>query len=396
MVGLAVERDRLEKQLHQASKMEAIGILAGGIAHDFNNLLATVLGNAELAEAMLPGTSEARPMLQEIVTASVSASELCSQMLTYAGRSARSMETLECNSLVRELAGLMRVALSKKAKLVFDLHKEPLGVLADRSQVRQVIMNLIANAAEAIGDNEGRIVLGSSARIFTRDELDAHEAATGLEPGEYVHLWVSDTGSGMSPEIRARIFDPFFTTKATGRGLGLAAVQGIVLGHGGSITLESTRGFGTRFSVLLPRVPAPDESPPRQAESGPEAQGTRVLVVDDEPQVRKILGDMLEHGHYSVIRAGDGEEAIEVFRREADSIDCVLLDLSMPKLDGEEVFQELRKIREDVRVVLISGYAEQEILDRFHGTGLAGVVQKPARRQILLSRIATAVGRTDG
>jgi len=396
MVGLAIERDRLETRLHQAEKMEAVGVLAGGIAHDFNNLMATVLGNAELALTTLTESSDATPMLQKIATASVNASDLCNQMLAYAGRSALSMETVECNLLVKELGGLLQVALSKKVMLAYDLHEEPLAALADRSQLRRVIMNLITNAAEAIGDREGRIVIGTSARRYTAEELASRDPDSGLEPGEYIRLSISDTGAGMSARSRARIFDPFYTTKSDGRGLGLAAVQGIVRGHRGTITLKSEPGVGTTFYLLLPRVPMTCEAIPTAAEAGLERRATRILVVDDEDQVRQVLGDMLESAGHSVVRARDGQEAIDVVRREADSIDCVLLDLSMPRLDGEEVFHELRKIRGDLCVVLCSGHAEQEILDRFEGAGLAGIVQKPARMQVLLEKIAEATGRTSG
>lgn len=395
MVGLAVERHRLENRLLQTAKMEAIGVLAGGIAHEFNNLLAVVLGNAELAMTTLSESSQEMPMLRKIVTASINASELCNQMLAYAGQGARSMETVECNALVKDLGGLLRVALSRKASLVYELSEEPLAARADRSQLRQIVLNLIMNAADAIGDSEGRIVISTSARTFTTEELEDRDHDADLEPGEYICLSFCDTGAGMDPTTRARIFDPFFTTKSTGRGLGLAAVQGIVRAHQGTITLESILGVGTTFTVLLPRVPMTRNASLQAAVEGlePEAGATRILIVDDEELVRSVLGEMLESANYSVIRASDGQEAIDIFRREADSIDCVLLDLSMPKLDGEEVFYELRKIRSDVRIVLNSGHAEQDILDRFKGTDLAGVLQKPASMEVLLSKIAEATAR---
>ena len=391
MVGLAVERDRLEEQLRQATKMEAIGVLAGGVAHDFNNLLTTVMGNAELAMTKLPDDAKARQMLQRIVTASVTATDLCNQMLTYAGRGASSIEIVDCNALVRELGELLKVALSKKVSLVYELDEAPLGVLADRSQLRQVVMNLITNASEAIGGSEGRVVIGASASAYSREELELRDPNATLAPGEYVHLWVTDTGAGISPTTQTKIFDPFFTTKPSGRGLGLAVVQGIVRSHRGAITAESNPGAGTTFSVLLPRVDLPDEDPRMVSERETERRGGRILVVDDEFEVRQILVGSLENAGYSVVQACDGQEAIDVFRRESDSIDCVLLDLSMPKLDGEEVFAELREIRSDVRVILCSGFTEQEMLNRFEGAGLAGVVQKPSQRHILLAKVADAL-----
>jgi len=394
MVGLAIERDRLEEQLRQAAKMEALGVLAGGIAHDFNNMLAVILGNAELAAAALPDNSEAKEQLQEIVTASNSATDLCEQMLAYAGRSALTAERLECNSLVMELGGLLKVALSKKAKLEFDLHETPLGVLADHGQMRQVIMNLITNASEAIGNNEGRIVVRTRARRYTGEELRLRHPNSGLKPGEYVLLSVSDTGNGMNPETRAKVFDPFFTTKSAGRGLGLAAVQGIVRGHKGAIEVESKPNNGTKFHVLLPAVAPPSSAPPSAPEEQPATMTARILVVDDEAPVRTVLSTMLGRAGYDVIAAKDGQEAVDIFRRDGDSIDCVLLDLSMPKLDGEEVFHELRALRSDVRVILSSGYAEQEVMDRFRDLGLAGVIQKPAQMQLLLAKVAETLART--
>ena len=390
MVGLAIERDRLEEQVRQSAKLNALGVLAGGIAHDFNNLLTAVMGNAQLGMQSLPEGSEPWQRMQEIVTASVSATDLCKQMLAYAGRGVVSAEVVECNALVKELGGLLKVALSKKATLVHNATEARLGVMADRGQLRQVIMNLITNASEAIGNSEGRIHIATSARTYTRDELEALHPNKTLEPGEYVLLRVSDTGDGMSPATQAKIFDPFFTTKSSGRGLGLATVQGIVQGHGGAITLESSPGNGTTFSVLLPRVPLPRTDPPTPvSECQPDSQGAScVLVVDDEKSVREVLGDILDSAGYTVIRARDGQEAVDVFRRDGDRIDCVLLDLSMPRLDGEEAFRELRKIRSDVRVILITGYTEQDTFDRLRETGFAGFVKKPASIPVLLSKVA--------
>jgi CheY-like chemotaxis protein len=373
--------------------MEAIGVLAGGIAHDFNNMLVTVLGNAELALDTLPDEAEATPLLNDIVTAGLSASELCDQMLGYAGKRASVTEPLECNSLVKELRGLSQVTLSKKVELTYDLEAEPLGILGDRSQLGQVIMNLTTNASEAIGDNCGRIVIGTRAETYSREALRLRDPEAELAPGDYVRLWVSDTGAGMSKPVQAKIFDPFFTTKPTGRGLGLAAVLGIIRGHKGLLTLDSEEGVGTTFSVLLPRAPVPSPALP-PSKPGPALDRARILIVDDEPMVRKALKRSLEAAGHSVLCAADGQEGVDVFRREADSIDCVLLDLSMPKLDGEEVFRELRKIRRDARVILCSGYAEEDIIERFHDAELAGVLKKPARHHVVLEKVAEALKRT--
>ncbi len=394
MVGLAVERDRLEDQLRQAAKMEALGVLAGGIAHDFNNLQAAVLGNAELARRRLPDDSPARPMLEEIAAASTAANELCNQLLAYAGRGVVAVEPVDCNDLIRELAGLFHVALSKKAHLDYQLGEGPLGVVADRGQLRQVFMNLITNAAEAVGDRRGSIVVATDARRYCGEELERLDPGARPEPGDYVRVVVRDDGCGMDADTRARLFDPFFTTKAQGRGLGMAAVQGIVRGHRGLITVESEPGRGSTFTVLLPRAELRRGAEVVEAAPPVEAAGRRVLVVDDEPRVLAVLGKILEAEGYDVTCAGDGESAIDTFRAAGGAFDCVLLDLSMPKLDGEEVFRELRRIRPDVRVVLSSGFTEREILDRFRGAGLAGVVQKPTRSAVLLRRIAEALAKS--
>ncbi|MHC5065943.1 MAG: response regulator [Planctomycetota bacterium] len=392
MVGLAIERDRLEEELRQSLKMEAIGVLAGGVAHDFNNLLATVLGNAELALGRLPEESEVTRMLREIVTASVTATGLCNQMLAYAGRGSLAKEVLDCSALVKELTGLLQVTIPKKTRLEFDLHASQLGILADRSQIGQVIMNLITNASDAIGSNEGRIIVGTRAQQLTAQELAQSFPEENLSAGEYACIWVSDTGKGMSRETRSKIFDPFFTTKPSGRGLGLATVQGIVKAHNGAIRVESTPDHGTTFSILLPRAPLEgDGQNPEQDKR--EQQPAHILVVDDESTVRRVHKDILESAGYQVTCACDGPEAIELFRKEWQSIDCVILDLSMPKMDGDEVFSELRKIRRDVIVILSSGFAEQEVMDRFEGLGLAGFLHKPTRMHVLLAKIGEALSQ---
>ena len=396
MVALAIERGRAEQtlretedHLRQAAKMEAIGVLAGGVAHDFNNMLAVMQGNAELALDMLPEGTKVRPLLSEILAASEKSHELCNQMLAYAGRGSRSTHLLDINSLIRELGNLQKVTLSKKAYLEYDLSPEPMFVEADRAQMNQVVMNLITNAAEALGDGEGNIVVTTSAQTFDRQELDRHHGRVKLETGEYVRMEVSDTGCGMDLKTVERIYDPFFTTKFAGRGLGLAAVQGIVRGHKGAINVESEDGRGTIFAVLLPRVRASAAcSEVRQSKLiARGAMGKRILVVDDEPAVREVQARLLERAGYDVLSASDGQEAVEIFEREGDSIDCVLLDFSMPRLDGEETMHALRKLRGDVCVVLTSGFTEQEMLNRSSANGFNAIIHKPFARAALLKTI---------
>lgn len=326
-------------------------------------------------------------MLREIVKASVNATDLCDQMLAYAGSGASATEIVDYNSLVRDLAGLLQVTLSKKATLSLSLHEDFLGVLGDRGQFGQVVMNLITNASEAIGDNAGRAVVSTDVEVSFEDR--AGHAGAGVT--EYVQLTVSDTGRGMHADEATKIFDPFFTTKLAGRGLGLAAVQGIVRIHGGTIETQTEAGVGTTFIVRLPRTPLPQQIPEDNGTQGTQGEAAAILVVDDEPSVRAVLTDIFESSGYDVLCASDGAEAIELYRSRWEHIDCVLLDLNKPELGGEEVFAELRRICGDARVILSSGYTEQEMLDRFSGAGLAGVIHKPARMQTLLDTVAAVV-----
>jgi signal transduction histidine kinase/ActR/RegA family two-component response regulator len=381
----------LEQQLRQAAKMEALGVLAGGIAHDFNNMLAVVLGNTELALLTLGEEDGTRAMLQRVTEATNRATELCNQMLAYAGRGVVSVERIEFRELIEEIGALLTVALSKKAMLEYDMCVEPLYLEADKTQLRQVVMNLITNAAEAIGNDVGRIRVATNARDVGSEEIERASSMAHLEPGPHVQLTVTDDGSGMSPETQARIFDPFFSTKFTGRGLGLAAVKGIVQGHKGSISLTSAVGEGTTFRILLPLADATTDKGGPAAENPSPTALRRVLVVDDEPAVRSITMQTLRHAGFDVIGAADGEEAIRVYRRESATIDCVLLDLSMPKLDGEETFRELRRIRSDACVIINSGFTGYEMLDRFKHAGFADVLQKPVKREVLIAKLHQAI-----
>jgi signal transduction histidine kinase len=378
MVGLAVERENLQAQLRQAAKMEALGVMAGGIAHDFNNLLGVILGNAELMRDDLTGV-EVQSMLADVIGAARSATGLCQQLLAYAGRGAIAIETVDVNTVIRELLQLVHVTLSKKASLRHDLGAG-MCVTADASQLRQVLLNLVTNAAEAIGNQQGEVV------VLTRSAT----SVTAEVPHNLVEIVVSDNGCGMHPETQQRIFDPFFSTKAEGRGLGLAAVKGIVDAHGWDLSVRSTPGSGSVFTLRMPRV-LPDPAPPAPRPARTEAAPARILVVDDEPGMCKVVSRVLERAGMQVVQAADGAQAIARFRDEAATIDCVVLDLNMPRLDGQEVFAELRRIRPDARVLLMSGFAEQEVLDRFRDSGLAGVVQKPVSAAVLLQKVSATV-----
>ncbi len=403
MTGLAVERGRaeealreqrkreleLESQLRQAAKMEALGVLAGGVAHDFNNVLATILANAEFALELSADDGEVVSMLRDIVEASKRAGGFCQQMLAYAGRETLSTSKIELGNLLPQLSSLVKAALSKKATLEYALQAEPVFVCGDENQLLQVIMNLVTNAADALGENEGTIVVASE--IVQYDGQTPEFASDEeLPAGEYVRLTVADNGCGMDADTVARVFDPFYTTKLTGRGLGLAAVQGIVRGHGGTIHLESTVGKGTTFTVLLPTTEGQEPEALDSETSATASSRKRVLVVDDEKLLRNILSRRLRHSGFDVVEACDGEEAIDIFTENPSIIDCVLLDLSMPKRGGEEVHLELRALREDVPIILMSGFTEREVLDRFKQAKLTGFLQKPVSAVDLVSMIGKA------
>jgi len=373
------QRRKMEDQLRHVQKLESLGVLAGGIAHDFNNLLMGILGNADLALMELSPVSPVRSNIQEIEKASRRAAELCRQMLAYSGKGKFIVEKLNLSEVVQEMAHLLEVSISKKAALRYHFDQNLPAVKADATQLRQVIMNLITNASEAIGEANGVIAVSTGVIECDSHYLGETFLNDNLPEGPYVYLEVADTGHGMDETTRNKIFDPFFTTKFTGRGLGLAAILGIVRGHQGAIKVYSEPGKGSAFKVLFPVVPAEPENQENKIQEEKRIwQGSGlVLLVDDDETVRQVGKRMLERLGFEVILAADGQEAIETFRRRADQIRCVLLDLTMPRLDGEECFRELRRIRDDVRVVVTSGYNEQEVTQRFTGKGLAGFVQKP-------------------
>ena len=382
------ERRELEAQVQQAQKLESLGVLAGGIAHDFNNLLVGILGHADLALDQLSPASPARPCVKDIETAAKRAADLTRQMLAYSGKGRFVIERLDLNEVVAEMTHLLEVSISKKAIPKYNYADNLPAIEADGTQIRQVIMNLITNASEALGDRSGVISISTGAMECDRAYLSGTYLDEELPDGVYVYLEVTDTGCGMDEETCRKIFDPFYTTKFTGRGLGLAAVLGIMRGHKGALKVQSEPGRGTTFKILLPAVGEPAaavrEAPPRAR--GWHGTGT-VLLVDDEETVRTVGRQFLERAGFSVLTAADGPEALELFREHADDIVCVVLDLTMPHMGGEEAFRKLRDIRADVRVIMSSGYNEQEVTQRFAGAGLAGFIQKPYRGSELLAKL---------
>lgn len=393
------ERRRLDHQMQQTQKLESLGILAGGIAHDFNNLLVAILGNAGLALLELPPESPARQTVQAIETAAQRAADLTRQMLAYSGKGKFVIEPLNLSRVVEEMAHLLEVSVSKRAVLKYHFAPNLPPIEADATQVRQVIMNLITNASDAIGDRSGVISISTGMQHCDRAYLRESYLDADLPEGDYVYIEVADTGEGMDEATRARIFDPFFTTKFTGRGLGLAAVLGIVRGHRAAIKLYSEPGRGTTFKVLFPAARpstarAPEPAPRPEPEAATAPRGT-VLVVDDDETVRTVTRRILERSGFTVLLAPDGLQALQVYRA-TPGVALVILDMTMPHMDGEECFRELRHLDPTVRVLLTSGYNEQDATERFVGKGLAGFIQKPYRPADLLSKVEEVLRRNRG
>jgi two-component system cell cycle sensor histidine kinase/response regulator CckA len=374
------EQDRLdlERQIQQSQKLESLGVLAGGIAHDFNNILTSVLGNADLALTGLSPSSPAREHLSEIVASSRRAADLCQQMLAFSGRGSFIVGPMELGALIDDMRGLLESVVSKKAMLVFNLEKDLPLFECDHSQILQVIMNLVINASEAIGEAEGTITISTGVRVCSGAYLKEHLQGDRMAPGRYLTLEVSDTGCGMDAETQDRIFDPFFTTKSTGRGLGLAGVGGIVRGHQAAVEVKSEPGKGTTFTLLFPAMAANASLPTEPGATKEDWRGAgTILFVDDEETVRTLGARMLSTLGFTVRTAADGREALEVYHEHQEEIALVIMDLTMPRLDGWETFQELRLFDPQVRVLLSSGYAASDADTRFGGQGLAGFLHKP-------------------
>ena len=391
------ERKRSDEKLLRTQKLESLGVLAGGVAHDFNNLLTGILGNASLAADNLPrGCESLQSILDDIVAASERAADLTKQLLAHAGKGRFVIAPLKLSTLVRDISHLVQSTLPKNVELHLELSDDLPCIEADASQMQQVVMNLLINAAESIPAGlTGDVIAVTGVKEI--DETGARQAFTAGEvsPGSYVVLEVHDTGAGMDEATRELIFDPFFTTKFTGRGLGLAAVLGIVQGHKGALKVQSTPGQGSTFKVLFPVAEALGAAPPAKTAMAPPSakRGKTILVIDYEPAVRRTAKTTLERGGYDIILAENGKEGVDTFRALESKIAAVLLDLTMPGMNGEEVLRYLKEIRADVKVILSSGFSEVEVIPKFSGKGLAGFIQKPCPASALTGRVAEVVGQ---
>jgi two-component system cell cycle sensor histidine kinase/response regulator CckA len=406
------ERKQRDALLLQTQKLESIGLLAGGIAHDFNNLLTGMLGQASLATALLPADHPARSHVQKTVNSAERAAELTRQLLAYAGKGQMRAELVDINELLHANHDLLETVIPKHVHLEMALAGEQLLVTVDRSQMQQVVMNLVINGAEAVEGPAGTVTVRTERRLVHED-ADAADFVTGVapRPGEYVCLQVTDDGAGMAPITLARIFDPFFSTKATGRGLGLAAMMGIVRAHHGGLQVASRPGLGTVFTVWLPaeRRAAPlieaataPASPVLATPPLPPAQEVSVgspvvLVIDDELPVCEALCDILDMAGFAVTATHNGREGLAMFRRlGAANVRLVLLDLLMPVMGGEETLRALRELDPTVPVLLSSGYDEEEAVSRLGGLLAAGpgagdarlgFLQKPYDLDAVIARV---------
>ncbi len=397
LVGLAIditkrlaieaEREAMQKQVEHTQRLESLGVLAGGIAHDFNNILTAIMGNAALASRKMQQDPDAGSVyLDKIVQASERAALLCRQMLAYSGKGQFVIKPVNLSVLVRSITSLLEVSVHRTIELEYRLDDELPLIEADEAQLQQVVMNLVINASDAIGEQRGRIVLESGTATLSAEMLADILATTGGEasPGRFVFLDVSDDGCGMSGETMQRLFEPFFTTKFTGRGLGMSAVLGIIRGHRGAIQVKSEECVGTCFRVLFPVADESVVSPPEavsgeveQQAAEPNAGNGTVLVVDDEESIREAAAAMLEDMGFSVLTAEDGEQAVACYRQHRDGIALVLLDMTMPRMDGAACFAAMREIDPEVKVLLSSGFSEREAMLRFRAEGPASFIQKP-------------------
>lgn len=373
------ERLKLESQIQYAQKLESLGVLAGGIAHDFNNLLTGILGNANLVLAQLQPDAPLRERIHQIETASLHAADLTNQMLAYTGKGKFEKKPVRLSNMVREMEGLLTISLSKKATLIFDFADELPVIEADPSQMRQIIMNLITNASEALGDKSGTVTVTAGVVKASGTYLKETYLNNQLPAGDYVFLEVQDTGCGIDENTRAKIFDPFFTTKFAGRGLGLAAVLGIVRSHHGTIAVKSQPGAGTSFRVLFPSAGL---TPSQMKKKSPVAEKSwrgdgMVLVIDDEEDVRTVLKNMLKKFGFDVGTASNGMEGIRVLQQYADEIVAVILDLTMPGISAQETCQAIQRVRSDLPIILTSGYTQEIAAEQCDLSQYNAYLQKP-------------------
>jgi len=384
-------RHRLERQMQEAQRLESLGLVTSGVAHDFSNVLTVILGNVRLALAELPTAHPLRPRLERVLAAAEHGAGLTEQMLVYAGRAPQAPKPVNLSALVEEMLDLARATLPSHVELRASLAPE-VCVQGDETQLRQVVLNLVANAGEAIGGRPGRVDVGTALVWAAAEDLAWTQNGSTLAPGRYAVLEVADDGSGMDPATRERVFEPFFSTRLSGRGLGLAAVLGIVRGHRGAVGVTSEPGRGSRFRVLLPRAEEAAREPVASARAA-DARGApaRVLVIDDQEPVLELARELLGRAGYEVETALGGRRGVACFEADPARFDAVLLDLAMPELDGEQVGRAIRARRPDLPLLLVSGAADPAA-ERFAELRPAGFLRKPYGPEQLVGALARLLG----
>ena len=385
------KRKRLENQLIQAQKMEGLGTLAGGIAHDFNNILAIILGYATQLEGRNVRPEQIPGAVKVIKEAVERGASLVQQLLTSARQAEARFASLDVNDLLREVERMLQATFPKMITFKLHLHRQLPIVTADRSQVHQVVLNLCVNARDAMPSG-GTISLETL--VVPGSELA--ESFSGADAEQYACIRISDTGSGMTPEVRAHIFEPFFTTKerAKGTGLGLSVVYGVVNNHHGFVQVESEPDRGTTFSVYLPVVRESEQSKDGGSASAPpqSREAQTILLVEDEEMLRDLAVQILEGEGYRVLAAKDGLEAVDLFTAKRDEIGLVVCDLGLPKLGGREVFMKMKESKPGVRAIVASGYLEPTLRSEILKAGVIDTIQKPYDFSELLEKIRSVIG----
>lgn len=393
----------IEQRLLQSQKLESLGMLAGGIAHDFNNLLTSIMGNLDLVKKRLGADSRELHYLDQSLAATRRAADLTRQMLAYSGCGKVMEQTVDLSDFVSRNLSLFQTSIPSRIMFRQQLTWPLPSIAVDPGQLQQVFVNLLTNAAEALGEGTGEVTIVTGERNFSTAELVGSRVELPLPAGRYVFAEIRDTGCGMTPEMQTRIFEPFFSTKFTGRGMGMAAVQGIMKAHRGAILLNSREGKGTIITLVF-KIIATSASTREggtmsneitRADGDGEERGT-VLVVEDEPMVRRLCCDMIEESGYHTFNAADGQEGIDVFNAHAGEISCVLLDLSMPVKDGLVVFDAIRQDHPEAKVILSSGYSQEEATKKFAGKGLSGFIQKPYVMDELVGLLQKVMTATPG
>lgn len=385
------ERRRLHEQILHSQKLEGLGVLAGGVAHDFNNILAGIMGYGELLLANPELDEEGRSDAEGVIKAAQHAAGLCGQLLTYAGKTTAVLAPVDLSACANDMRQFMALSVSKSVDLGLELPGAPVVAHADEVQLRQVILNLVTNASEAVTarGGGGRVLVRVGTRYCGRDWLDRAYVADGLPAGEYAVIEVEDDGIGMAPDVATQIFDPFFSSKGPGRGLGLSAVLGVLKSHQGALAVETEAGLGTRFQIVLPLAQRTVRAVERAAVRPVPHEGpATILVVDDEEVVRETVVRMIQKDGHEVVEARDGEEALEVLQERRGDIDLVVLDLTMPRRDGISTLTEMRARGFDVPVLLASGYSGEAVPA---DAGVSGFIQKPFRSAELRKQVAAVL-----